>query len=120
MLPENHEVVGVVVGYVFLGLTHLPCVFKVKVSGCTERTKRHCFQCFTHTLFTFVGFIYRTLCFVHNEYLRTRKITNKKQKYANTLHKSHAVPKDTHKTTMGKVCAHLTVGYVTVDYLKMY
>lgn len=53
MLPENHEVVGVVVGYVFLGLTPLPCVFKVKVvSGCTEGTEKHCFHVFyTHFIY---------------------------------------------------------------------
>lgn len=38
MFPENCEVVGVVVGYVFLGLTPAPCFIKVKVmSGCNER-----------------------------------------------------------------------------------
>lgn len=44
MLPENCEVVGVVVRYVFLGLTPPPCFIKVKVmSGCNERPEKCCF-----------------------------------------------------------------------------
>lgn len=51
MLPEKHKVVAVVVGYVFLDLTPLPFVLKVKVVfGCTERPEKHCFHVF-YTLY---------------------------------------------------------------------
>lgn len=44
MFSENCEVVGVVVGYVFLGLTPPPCFIKVKVmSGSNERPEKCCF-----------------------------------------------------------------------------
>lgn len=59
----SKPVVGAVVGYFFLGLTPLPCVFKVKVvSGCNERTGKHCFHVFyTHIIY---------LCWFHQGCIR--------------------------------------------------